>query len=1156
MIRRSTLLAVEVLLGLVAALAIGMGVAWWRLAQGPLELAFIQEHVQAELSAAREGRPVGVERVELGLGAGGALQLRAVGVSVEDAAGKELSRSDALIELRVIPLFIGRISVERAEFLGGELTLTHKADGETHIAFGPEGSMPDIVLPASAPNESLEARVGRLLDGMEDAFRPIGPGGRLRGFSVRDAKLTVIDEVGGGRWTADDAALELARVGRTLALSAQARLEGAQGEAPAHLRISTDVRFQSALVEFGAENARPRALFSAAALGPFAALDAPLTMSLTIGLDRDRGVNRFEGEAEIGAGVADMRAGRFSIEGGRLRGRYDLAADELVIDQIELGGANTRIDGEVRVESASAMLRGRAGEVSPFRLRFASMRLDLPGVFPNPVALQDVAANGEIALGDRSIRVARLYGETDGAAGDVSGRLYWAEASNGRTLPGLEMRGRLVGVLDAKRVMDFWPIGLGEGARHYVFNALQGGRVTRAVAELDVRPDDIISNTGWRNEAVDVRFDVIEGGFQFVSTMSPVTHARGSGVLRGNRFDLTVSDARFNNLAVTGGRVEVPRFAPSGGHAIISGRAQGDARNLVGVLLQDPINLRDRLPVNADTVVGAGAASLTLHAPMTAHAPFSDWRFTVDGRIDNFGGTMAGRDLALSNGQLLVRGDQRAVTVSGPVRAGASNIGEVRWIEHIDGGELSRSEYRVAGVFNADDLDRLGYPVGGVAQGRIGVTVSGEGRGFDVDHAQIELDLTNAEVEAPYQFWTKRAGVAASARFNVRRADDGGLAFASIDARGGGLFAQGSARLTRAGDLVEADVTRLVVEGRTNARVRAMRATDGSLAVTVRGTLFDAAPFMDMSKGGSEQGGRANPNASQNDPLLHADVAVDRLRMRGDAQLQDARVSIVVAQGALRTLVAEGRSPGEGARAFSLALGPRAEDPTGAIRFRADDAGFAVRALTGADNIIGGSATADGTWRPGPPSVARFEVRIRDYEVVRVPAMARLLSSVGSLTGLAEALNGEGIGFAALDAQLVYANDRVVFTDGRMSGPSLGLTGSGAYELTRDNLDVDGVVVPSPALNLSFISEIPLIGDLLASRRGEGMFAMTYSIDGPAASPRVGVNPVSALAPGIFRRIFEPLQRPTAPAESEGDAGEGDAPPATPGVAQAGAGAQ
>jgi hypothetical protein len=209
----------------------------------------------------------------------------------------------------------------------------------------------------------------------------------------------------------------------------------------------------------------------------------------------------------------------------------------------------------------------------------------------------------------------------------------------------------------------------------------------------------------------------------------------------------------------------------------------------------------------------------------------------------------------------------------------------------------------------------------------------------------------------------------------------------------------------------------------------------------------------------------------------------------------------------------------------ALTLGPRAGDARSRVHFRAGDAGFAVRALTGAENVVGGTAAADGDWRGGGQSQARFTVQMRDFQVVRLPAMARLLSSAGSLTGLVEMLNGDGIGFGALDAQMTYANDRLHFTEGRMAGPSLGLTGAGNYDMRRDNLDIDGVVAPSPMLNLSMLGSIPVIGDLLVSRRGEGVFGMTYSINGHAGEPRVGVNPVSALTPGIFRRIFEPAPR-------------------------------
>ena len=190
-----------------------------------------------------------------------------------------------------------------------------------------------------------------------------------------------------------------------------------------------------------------------------------------------------------------------------------------------------------------------------------------------------------------------------------------------------------------------------------------------------------------------------------------------------------------------------------------------------------------------------------------------------------------------------------------------------------------------------------------------------------------------------------------------------------------------------------------------------------------------------------------------------------------------------------------------------------------------------MTALTGTPNLVGGVATAQGDWRPGPPSTARFNVSLRDFEVVRLPVMAQMLSSVGSLTGLAAMLNGDGIGFNHLEAQLVYANDRVTFTRGRMGGPSLGFTGNGFYDIRADNLDADGVVAPSPGLN-SMLGNLPLIGNLFVSRHGEGVFGMTYSVDGHAAAPHVMVNPVSALTPGFLRRIFEPTHPPGAAAET------------------------
>lgn len=1146
MIRRSTLIAVEILLALVAALAIGVGIAWWRLSQGPIELNAMREHVQSELSAARGGRPVGIEGVQLAWSSNG-LELLAVGITIEDGRGGVLSELErARIELNVLPLFIGRISLRRAEFTGGAMTFTRKVNGALHIAFGPEGAPADIIIDPPPPSETLEERVARVLDSMEAAFRPVGPGGGLREVSVRGANLLIIND-GGGRWTADAANFDLARRGRTLTLAAVARLEGADGMAPASLRITTDTRFRSAVIEFGAENVRPRAVFSQDALGPFGGLDAPMTATISIGLDRNVGVNRFEGDVAFGAGSAAMGDGRFDLEGGRLHGRYDIDSDELIIDEIAFAGDRTRIDGEVRIRDVSRIIRAAPDQPAAFDISLPAMRLAMPGTFSEPVSFSNVRLVGSIVSAEPSIRFTQLTAQTGEGVLHATGRLYWAAAGVGedrRMRTGLELEGRVDGAVDARVITQVWPMGVGESAREFLARSVQGGRVTDIVARLDIRPSDRVAEA-WRNEAVDVRFNVASASMQFVSTMSPVVNARGSGILRGNSFEMTVPEASIHGLAITNGRVEIPQFKPRGAMATISARVDGSARNVLEILAQEPIGLGERMPVDAATATGRANVALRIQRPMVREAPFEAWRFSVDGTIRDFTGNMTDRRISLSQGQLTVRGDQRAVTVSGPVRAGASAIEEVRWTEHIGrNGENGRSEYQVSGDFEADDLERLGYPVAQYAQGRIGVTVTGQGRGFDVDNARIDLDLTNAAVELPRAFWVKRAGVAASARFNVERQSDGSLAFNGIDARGGGLTAQGRMRLARDNRLIDVDLTRLAIEGRSDARLTATRAADGGLDVAVRGALFDGAPFMGGDDAPPEAAAQpANATAPPPQAPLRATVEVDRLKLRGGATLSDARVNLTMLRGALSTLIAEGRSPDN--RAFSLALGPRPTDPRGGVRFRSDDAGFAVRALTGMDNVIGGTASADGDWRGGPPSQARFTVRMRDFQVVRLPAMAQLLSSAGSLTGLVDTLNGEGIGFGALDAEMTFANNRIAFSEGRMAGPAMGLTGAGSYDIRRDNLDIDGVIAPSPVLNLSMLGEIPLIGDLLVSRRGEGVFGMTYSINGRAEQPRVGVNPVSALTPGILRRIFEPVQprESAAPGGSHSWTQEPEAPP-------------
>ncbi len=62
--------------------------------------------------------------------------------------------------------------------------------------------------------------------------------------------------------------------------------------------------------------------------------------------------------------------------------------------------------------------------------------------------------------------------------------------------------------------------------------------------------------------------------------------------------------------------------------------------------------------------------------------------------------------------------------------------------------------------------------------------------------------------------------------------------------------------------------------------------------------------------------------------------------------------------------------------------------------------------------------------------------------------------------------------------------------------------------------------MPAYGLNNAF-AQIPIVGNILAGGRNEGLLAVTFGVSGKASQPTVSVNPLSAVAPGIFRKIFE-----------------------------------
>ena len=92
--------------------------------------------------------------------------------------------------------------------------------------------------------------------------------------------------------------------------------------------------------------------------------------------------------------------------------------------------------------------------------------------------------------------------------------------------------------------------------------------------------------------------------------------------------------------------------------------------------------------------------------------------------------------------------------------------------------------------------------------------------------------------------------------------------------------------------------------------------------------------------------------------------------------------------------------------------------------------------------------------------------------------------------------------------------------DGVVKGPIIGATIEGSIDYPGNQVRMSGTFVPMYGLNNIF-GQLPVIGLFLGGGSNEGLIGVTYEVVGTPAAPVMRVNPISAMAPGVLRKIFE-----------------------------------
>jgi hypothetical protein len=183
------------------------------------------------------------------------------------------------------------------------------------------------------------------------------------------------------------------------------------------------------------------------------------------------------------------------------------------------------------------------------------------------------------------------------------------------------------------------------------------------------------------------------------------------------------------------------------------------------------------------------------------------------------------------------------------------------------------------------------------------------------------------------------------------------------------------------------------------------------------------------------------------------------------------------------------------------------------VYLETSDAGAFFRFTDTYSKMVGGQLALAMDPPAAEPSAREGLINVRDFSIKGEASLDRLAAGV-------PAAAQAGIAFSRLRAEFSRQNGQLTIREGVVKGPTMGATIEGNIDYPGNQVRMSGTFVPMYGVNNIF-GQIPIFGQLLGGGSNEGLFGVTYEVVGSPGQPVLRVNPISAMAPGVLRKIFE-----------------------------------
>jgi hypothetical protein len=664
----------------------------------------------------------------------------------------------------------------------------------------------------------------------------------------------------------------------------------------------------------------------------------------------------------------------------------------------------------------------------------------------------------------------------------------------------------------ASEINQLWPPTLAPLTREWVTENITEGTVPEATVRLHIGFGDL-EKPALPREAVDASITLKDATIRYLPAHPPVTnlqsiiHIDGLGLVA----DITGADY-FQATKLTAGRLTIDDLVVDNPYIKLNFSANSNAKDIVKILGLPRLQKAKHLNLDPDSVDGTGSAQVELG--FYFFAPKENMEddgitYAVSGDMKNLSATrfMHKFDIKDGNGKITV--DNKGVNFSGHglINGAKASQADVRYAFKPEEGYDTFID--VAAHAPVESLPRFGYPAFAFLKGALGVKAKVK-MGESLEDSQATIDLTDASVDA---FGWKKPDKEPAALDIKAEKRSGTVTIPSFKLSGKSVDASGSAALNK--ELTEFQKVSMekISVGDTQLDHMRYEMADGKLSLNLSGKSADLRSWWDSDE--------ESTFSFSTFPAVEFKADVGRLLLSDRGAISNLKGEMKCNARLCESANVAGTVGDNKEFNFRMLRNPKGVRQ---VSLRALDAGAFLKAFGAYPNLDGGELSLSGNYTDSATGgVLNGRLIIDNFTIKKAPVLAKILT-LASFSGPLDLMQGNGITFSKLVAPFSQQGDVVTLKKVKAYGGSIGITSEGTITFPKQTLDMSGTVVPAVMLS-NVIGKIPLVGTLLTGGEGGGLFAFNYTVKGSNKEPDVSVNPLSILAPGFLRGLFEGVDR-------------------------------